>query len=143
MESSPLIQQLLSRNMTSWIRIQSNPYTGNDRHGSTMVSTILRKSGRFFIINSFLKKTSQFELWKMVWTNLFFFLILRHYIRFPQGKCSPHPPTMVQKPRNGDFYWGVQIQELPRGAYPLGTSLKAKLIFGLIAAFESGVPRFC
>ena len=34
-------------------------------HESTPISTVLRKSVRFFIINIF-------KIWKMVWTNLFF-----------------------------------------------------------------------
>ena len=140
MESFPLIQQLLSRNMTSWIRIQSNPYTGNDRHGSTMVSIILWKSVRFFTIYS-LKKTSQVEIWKMVWTNVFFFQFSG--IRSPQGKCSPPRFQWLKNPGMGTFIGKFKFKELPRGAYPQWTSLKAKLIFGLMAAFESGVSRFC
>ena len=47
------------------------------RPGSTPVSTVLRKSVRFFIRNLFLIiRTFQVEIWKMVWTNVFFFQFL-------------------------------------------------------------------
>ena len=70
-----------------------------------MVSIILWKSVRFFIINS-LKKTSQVEIWKMVWTNVFF--SNSQALDPPKGN-APLPLPMAQKPRNGDFYWGIQI----------------------------------
>ena len=77
----------------------------------------------------------------MVWTNVFFFQFSG--IRSPQGKCSPSPFQWLKNPGMGTFIGKFKFKELPRGAYPQWTSLKAKLIFGLIAAFESGVSRFC
>ena len=41
---------------------------GHFGRGSIPVSTVLRKSVRFFIINIFLAKSFQVEIWKMVWT---------------------------------------------------------------------------
>ena len=59
------------------------------RRGSSPVSSVLRKSVRFFISNIFLIKTFQVEILKMVWTNVFNFqaleiimIIIRQFVRF-------------------------------------------------------------
>ena len=54
-----------------WERVLDSQHVGNkigSRHWSTPVSTVLRKSVRFFIV-LLIKKTFQVEIWKMDWTN--------------------------------------------------------------------------
>ena len=77
------------------------------------------------------------------WFGQMFFVFQFSGIRSPQGKCSPPPFQWLKNPGMGTFIRKFKFKELPRGAYPQWTSLKAKLIFGLIAAFESEVSRFC
>ena len=71
------------------------------RGGSTPVSTVLRKSVRFFIINIFLIIIIIIELSKMVWTNVFFFQF----------------PGIKQKPGKGNFR-DLKSQNITGGACP-------------------------
>ena len=71
---------------------------------TTLVSTVLRKSVRFFIINIFNNnnnRTFKVEIWKMVWTNVFFFQFL----------------GIRQKPGKGNFR-DLKSQNIIRGAWP-------------------------
>ena len=73
---------------------QDDGYVG--RPGSTPVSTVLRKSVRFFIRNLFLIiRTFQVEIWKMVWTNVFFFQFLGIWCPSPP---PPPPPQWIRNP---------------------------------------------
>ena len=92
----------------SWVSYRN---WSNPRPGSTSVSTVLRKSVRFFIRNLFLTiRTFQVEIWKMVWTNVFFFQFLEIW-------CPSSPPSMNQKPGKANFRELV-YKKIPGGACP-------------------------
>ena len=114
-------------------------FSNRTRRGSTPVSTFYGNRSEFsfdskYIIYFYLKKrTIQFEIWKMVWTILFFFfqfLSIRHAKRFFSRICKTsseekwtgqYPVWMTQEPRKGDFrelksktFPGVACPDFPR-----------------------------
>ena len=112
-----------------------------DRPGSTPVSTVLRKSVRFFIRNLFLiKRTFQVEIWKMVWTNVFFFQFLGIFCPSPPTPPPPPPPyPMNQKPGKANFRELVS-KKIPGGACPRAT-LEACSLGPLFRKSVSIYPR--
>ena len=114
----------------SWVSYRN---WSNPRPGSTPVSTVLRKSVRFFIRNLFLTiRTFQVEIWKMVWTNVFLFPISGNlmpffpfppYKKIPGGACPRAPleacslGPLFRKSVSINFILDPRLNPVSKGVY--------------------------